>query len=269
MKRLKTPALAVFALSALLLVSGCAKKDAFPASNAFYINDQAEALLSSSKYLIYATSLNLYENTSQTSAAKEGKTNGAQVVVATALAPVDSLPSTDIFNEWGIGDNDMGLFLLLYFAPSEDDEYSKEYLGTVFEIGSQMAGHISMSRLISIFDATWPTSGLSAADYDTKLVNFYLEVVEEISEKVYLNTSFSPSQKLEWYEENKYESFFNFIPSGTVAAKGLPWWAVLLIILGALVLTGTSPLLSLLLGNGSGTTHKGGGGSSRGYKTRR
>ena len=55
-------------------------------------------------------------------------------------------------------------------------------------------------------------SGLSAADYDTKLVNFYLEVVEEISEKVYLNTSFSPSQKLEWYEENKYESFLTSSP---------------------------------------------------------
>ena len=35
MKRLKTPALAVFALSALLLVSGCAKKDAFPSIKRF------------------------------------------------------------------------------------------------------------------------------------------------------------------------------------------------------------------------------------------
>ncbi len=268
MKTQKLATFLSFSLSTLLLISGCTKKDSFPASNAFYINDQAGALLSSTEYLIYATSLNLYENTSQTSAAKEAKISGAQIVVATALAPLDSLPSTDIFNTWGIGDNDMGLFLLLYFAPNEEDEYFPTYLGMTMEIGEQMSGHLSMARLTDIRAETWDNSGLYSDDYDTKLVHFYLGIVDEISEKVYL-ASFSHESKLEWYEENRYASFSDYIPSGNVSEAPLPWWAIVLIVLALLLLTGASPLLSLLLTNSGGSGHKGGGGGSRGYKTTR
>lgn len=268
MKKVKLTTLFTLSLSALLIISGCAKRESFRASKAFYINDQAEALLSSTEYLIYDTSLNLYENTSKTSEAQERKISGAQVVVATALSPLDSLPSTDIFNSWGIGDNDMGLFLLLYFAEGEEG-YFPTYLGMNIEIGAQMAGHISMTHLLDIRSETWDTSGLYSDDYETKLVTFYLALIEEISSKVYGNTSFSSSNLLDWYEENKYENYFNYVPRGLVAENTLSWWVITLIVLGVFVLSGSSGALGIFFTNKGGSSHKGGGGTSRGYKVTR
>lgn len=252
-------------LATLLFLTSCTRAY-IPASNAFYVNDMANALLSSTKYYVYANSKNLHDVDSQTKAFKDAKISGTQIVVATYLGGLDTLNSTTIFNEWQIGDNDMGIFLLLYFAENPDDKYTPIYRGMTREIGAKMAGYISMFRLEQIFNETWENPVYATVhinDYDYKLIDFYSAILNEVYTKVYGYSSFAKTALLDDYAANQYESFYDYIPKGNTPRIRFSWWFYVLIGVGAVALFGGGGFLFTLL---PGTHSSGGGGKSRGYK---
>ncbi|HZJ89624.1 MAG TPA: TPM domain-containing protein [Bacilli bacterium] len=252
----------------LFLLSSCTTP-VLPRSNAFYINDHANALLSSTEYLIYSSAKELYENDSQKAAFKSAKINGTQVVVATFMGEVESLDTTNLFNSWQIGDNDMGLLLLLYFAPNPADEYIPLYLGMTREIGSKLANYISMFRLEEIFIATWESDFFLTQhreDYDYKLALFYTTVIAEIYTKVYDSDAYNQESMMESYALNQYESYYYNIPRGNAAQLELPWWGTALLALGLLILLFLGGASWLFVFKGQKSTNKGAGGRSKGYK---
>lgn len=250
----------------LLFLTSCTKTP-YPRSKAFYINDQAGALLSSTEYYIYNYSRLLAESDSQTSTAKSANINGTQVVVATHMGEPESLNTTMLFNEWGIGENDMGLLLMLYFTPNPDDEYIPIYGGMTREIGAKLSAYISMFRLEEIFINTWENprfASVHRADYDYKLMYFYVNVLEEIYREVY-NTTFNSERILDNYEVDQYETFYNNIPRGNANPYVIKWWFYVLIAGGIVLLTATGGL-SYLLVSASSPGYRGGGGRSKGYR---
>lgn len=257
-----------FVLTSLLL-SSCDHVDDFPRSNAFYINDQASALLSSTQYLIYYYSKELYEVDSQKEEYKEAKTNGAQVVVATYMGEPGSIDTTKIFNKWGVGQNNMGLLLMLYFEPDPNDELIPTYLGMTREIGSKLSGYISMYQLEDIFRNTWEHAMFETVhrnDYDYKLAFFYINVLKEIYTRIYEDISFDEETLMDSYDRNQYNSYYNLIPQGDVREMNLAWWVWVLIGLGVLAILGTGRRYWLFLFINRGTKNTGGGGKSHGYK---
>lgn len=253
----------------LLLLSSCTYST-FPASKAFYINDSAQALLTSTQYYIYANSKILHDVDSQYPEDKANKINGTQVVVATHMGGLDSIDTTAIYNEWGIGQNDMGILLMLYFSPNPTDPLIPNYVGMTREIGPKMSEYISMARLEQIFMDTWENSIFQTVrinDYDFKLAAFYTAILEEIYTVVYNYSSFPYSEMLDEYADIQYESYYNAIPKGTVLPLKLAWWVWVLIGVGILILILTGRFWMVLLfaiGRGGGST--GGGGKSQGYR---
>lgn len=266
MKNKKLFGLAIIFTS--LLLNSCNRVNSFPPSNAFYINDQANALLSSTQYLIYYYSSELYDVNSQKEEYKKQKVNGTQVVVATYMGEINSINTTEIFNKWEIGANDMGLLLMLYFAPNPADERMPTYLGMSREIGSQLSGFISMIRLEEIFINTWENSMFESVhrqDYDYKLAYFYINVLKEIYVSVYNDNTFDSEGLIDSYDRNQYNSYYNLIPQGSKSDINIKWWVWLLIGLGVLFLISTGRFWWVLLFT-SQSRHSGGGGKSRGYK---
>ncbi len=250
----------------LLFLTSCTKTP-YPRSKAFYINDQASALLSSTEYYIYSYSRLLAETDSQTSAAKSMGINGTQVVVATYMGEPGALDTTTLFNEWGIGENDMGLLLMLYFAPDPDDEYIPIYRGMTREIGAKLANYISMFRLEEIFVDTWENPMFDTVhrlDYDYKLMYFYVHVLAEIYQEVYA-TSLNSERIIDNYEIDQYESFYSKVPRGNANPYIIKWWFYVVIV-GGIVLLAATGGLSYLLASASGPGHRGGGGRSKGYR---
>ncbi|MFA5442652.1 MAG: hypothetical protein WC286_02050 [Bacilli bacterium] len=111
----------------------------------FYINDRSHILLGSTKWTIYAYSEELYED-SQEQEYKDQGINGAQVVIATYVGQVGDFSTTELFNSWGIGENNMGILLVLFFQEGES-EYEYVYQETVYELGLGMMGYISAFRM--------------------------------------------------------------------------------------------------------------------------
>jgi len=253
---------------ASFLLGSCSNETLFARSNAFYINDQAEALLSSTKYLIYHYSSELYEKDSRNEQYKTQKIDGAQIVVATHIGEPSSINTTEIFNNWGIGENDMGLLLMLHFAPNPQDKYSPTYIGMTREIGKKLSGYLSMFRLEEIFINTWENPMFDTVhikDHDYKLAFFYIAILEEIYTKIYTHVDFDSEALMDSYDRNQYNLYTDLIPQGYRNEVFFDWWVWLLIALGGLSLLGSGGFWMMFVSSGK-SFKSGGGGKSGGYK---
>lgn len=250
-----------------LFLAACTPNTSFPRSKAFYINDRAGALLTSTEYFIYALSNELSEEFSATETWREKELDGSQIVVATHLGAPGSIDTTAIYNDWGIGRHNLGMLFMLYFENGAA-EYEYTYLGMTREIGSKMSGFIAMSRLESIFINTFEAnfnSGVHAGSYDYALMSFYYHVINEVLVEVYNHNTFNPLVALDDYEIEMYESYYYDIPRDTSSSLELPWWAYLIIILLFILFGGGGTLGYVISVRGGGGTNVGGG-SSHGYK---
>lgn len=252
----------VFLLS---LITGCNSRNNFYASNAFYINDKAGALMSSTRYLVYAYSSALYDEDSQTKDFKDQKINGTQIVVATHLGNKEDLDTTAIFNDWKIGANDMGILLMLYFSAGAE-EYDFNYSGITMEIGEQMAGFISMQQLNDTYDlAVQNAEAKVPGSYDYMLASFYIDVLNLVYSNVYNIDTFDASALKTSYEEHMYDSYIDLLPKETFNIRSVKWWGYLIIAL-IIIFLFTSRYWWMLLGYFLPTRGKGGGGRSGGYR---
>jgi uncharacterized protein len=97
-------------------------------SREFYVNDYANAFHPLTKDLIVIGGEDLYEDTKDIEVI-----GGTQIVFASFLVEsVDDITrynKTDIFREWKIGKNDMGILVLFYFTEGVEDGIEYIYIG--------------------------------------------------------------------------------------------------------------------------------------------
>jgi uncharacterized membrane protein YgcG len=198
---------------------------------------------------------------------KDEDLGGAQVVVATMLVEsepdADEIDVTDLFRQWKIGENDMGLLILLIFMPEGEDMV---LISTQIEIGYRMEQFVTAARAGYVIDnclynPEWDGS------LDMGLGEMYYELLKTIYINAYGYESFS--YDMEVYREHlityENQSFLEQVPLGLWAYIFSPFssgWSklfavVLMIFLG---LGGTGGLFAI---------RKGAGGSSGGYGVRR
>lgn len=235
------------------------------ATEEFYINDRSHILLGSTKWTIYAYGEELYED-SQEQEYKDQNISGAQVVVTTYAGQVGDFSTTDLFNSWGIGENDMGILLVLFFEKGAE-EYEYNYKETVYEIGYRMSGYVSATRMDQLVTEFFDDPHIPTFDYDERLISLYFGIMQELYLNVYDYDSYNYQSFRNEYTLNKYEEF-DLLPSD-YEKEPLPTWAWILIAVG-IIFIGIFPgryILPFIFSAFTGG--RGGGGRSGGYWFRR
>jgi hypothetical protein len=254
-----------FIVFLLVFLSACqtGSNPAIRQTEEFYINDRPGILLNATKWTIFTYGEELYEDSKQADySAKD--ISGAQVVVTTYLGDSSSIDTTEIFNAWGIGENDMGILITLFFSQGED-EYI--YNNMIFEIGERMAGHLSAFTADGLISTYFNDTSIPSYDYDQRLISLYFGVMEYLYLNVYDYQSYDYQSFIDEYALNKYD-YLGPLPSD-FEKDPLPVWAWILIIFAVVVL-GVFPsryLIPLIFGGFGGG--RGGGGRSGGYWFRR
>ncbi|MDY0294653.1 MAG: TPM domain-containing protein [Acholeplasmataceae bacterium] len=257
----KRIALLIMISGFLLILFGCSKNEYPRPTNQYYINDYADILYQATRSSITREGERLYEVT------QDEVDGGAQLVVATFvvenITEVASYDKTEIFRQWEIGKNDMGLLVLLFFTEETIDDI--DYLTLVetqIEVGYRMEQYLTPTQLGQIVDNTL-LSGQWDDDLDMGVMHMVYELLSAIYIDAYGYESFN-------YDMDVYEEYlinnpdiadddshipltwllYLLSPFATAADR---WGAILPII-----------IFALLGGGGIFIKNKGGGGSSGG-----
>lgn len=242
----------------IFILSGCKTNDGIiKQTKEFYINDNANALLNATKWTIYTYSDELYIDSNQQEYEDKG-ISGAQVVVLTLIGKVGDINTTDLFNSWGIGKNNMGILLVLFFEEINDKLVYKEL---VFEIGLKMATYLSAFTANSLVDEHFNDPSIPSYDYDLRLISLYFAILEYIYLNIYEYNSYDYDSYTNEYLNNKY-IYFGKLPSEEFS---LPFWVW--IIFAVLFLFGSWKYLIplVLFPFSKSSSISGGGGKSIGY----
>ncbi len=259
--KLKTVSLFLVVLCLTLLFSGCQKDDYPRPTRAFYCNDFANILYGATKEQIILEGEDLYEQT------KDLDDGGAQLVIATfevagpeEIAEVDK---TELYRSWEIGDNDMGLLVILFFVPETIDEIDYLVLEeTQVEVGYRMEQYLTPSHLGLIIDETLYSEAWD--DLDSAVMHMTYALVEAIYEEAYGDTSYV-------YDMELFQAYVEINPDGDLEGEDIPMGFLVYLLspfstasdrLGAII-----GIVFFVFLSGTGTMilrNKGGGGSSGG-----
>lgn len=245
-----------------LILSACQPQEQvhIPPTDAFYINDHADALLNATEWTILGYSLELYEDSKDQEYVNAG-ISGSQVVILTYVGNVGDFDVTALFNSWGIGENNMGLLLILFFEQSGEELVYKEQVPV---IGSKMMEYLTAFELSNMIDQYFNDPTIPSYDYDLKLISLYFAILEFIYTDIYQYSTYNYDSFIEEYLEIQYE-YFGPLPSYDGGLwEELPVWAWILII-AVVILFGGNILPFLFFGGRGGTRFRGGGGKSIGY----
>lgn len=249
----------------VFILASC-RSDGFPRpTKEYYINDYANALFMKTRQQVLYEGETLYDDT------KHIKTNGgAQIVVATflidELSEMDTFDSTGLFRSWKIGKNDMGLLIILFFTAYEENgiDYT-EFAGVIVEMGYRMEQYMTPSKVNmlledSIFSEEWDWF------IDVGLMEFIYLVENDLYVHAYGMEGFTYDM----------EDFYDYLVNGpTVDFQRSIEMDILFYLLSpyasiwekAAVVV---PLVLILFGTGyKFIGHRGGGGSSGGFRIRR
>lgn len=262
-KRIAVFILVLFAAAGLL--AGCEKKEYPNPTKEFYVNDFAGALLPGSRASFLSEGERLYDST------KDTDLGGAQIVVATMLVEsedkVDEIDRTNLFRQWRIGENDMGLLILLLFTENETEEGVLDLVSAQIEIGYRMEQFVTATRAAYVLDnclynPEWEGS------LDMGLGEMYYELLTTIYVDAYGYDSFG--YDMEVYREyliNAVDESNAQLPMSYIVYLFSPYAPVTGKIIFGIVI-GFS-LLGGLGGGIFGRRNRGGGGRSGGYGIRR
>jgi uncharacterized protein len=249
----------------MLFLVGCNNSGLPRPTKEYYVNDYANALFMKTRQQIVYEGEYLYDET------KDIKTNGgAQIVVATFLiddvSEIDTFESTELFRDWKIGKNDMGLLILLFFTEYEENEITyTNFEGVIVEMGYRMEQYMTptlVNTLLndSIYSEEWDwfiDVGLLEFIYLAQneiLVNAYqMEPFTYDMDEVYDYLVNGPAVDYDTSMEMDI-LYYLFSPYASFWEKAALIAPIILIMLG----TGYK-----FLGN------RGGGGSSGGFRIRR
>ncbi|HHX76086.1 MAG TPA: hypothetical protein GX698_01760 [Acholeplasmataceae bacterium] len=254
----------LFMLLTLLIVS-CqpTSNTALKPSKLFYIHDSHNVLLNATSWSIFTYALELYEDSNDQSILSSIR--GSQVVVLTHIGDTNEINSTEIFNQWGIGKNDMGILIILSFN-KQGDAFVFNHI--TFEIGQQMSHYLSAFEANQLISDYFNDPLIPAYDYDARLMNLFYAVLSFIYLHVYDYDAYNHNSYMEAYYNIQYE-YIDQIPTYTIYDDLLSsYW--FWIIVGFIILFGGSVFRFMpLLFSSSSKAFKGGGGKSIGYWFRR
>ncbi len=247
--------------SLLLILFGC-KKDEYPRpTNQYYVNDYANILYQATRSSITREGERLYRVT------QDENDGGAQLVVATFvvenLSEIANYNKTDIYRQWKIGDNDMGVLVLLFFEESKinDIDYL-ELVETQIEVGYRMEQYLTPSQLGMIVDET-----LLSDEWNDELDMGVMHMVYELLSAIYIDCYDYESFN---YDMEVYEDYLLLHPDveGDDSHVPLSW---ILYLISPFASSGErfSAILPFIIffiigGGGLIVKNKGGGGSSGG-----
>lgn len=245
----------------LLILFGCVKHDYPRPTNQYYINDYANILYQATRSSITREGERLYEVT------KDEVDGGAQIVLATFvvenLTEIANYDKTEIFRQWEIGKNDMGLLVILFFTEETVDEIDYLVLAeTQIEVGYRMEQYLTPSQLGTIVDNT-----LYAQEWEEELdmgvMNMFYELISAIYIECYGYESFN-------YDMEVYREYLIDNPdvAGDDSHIPLGWLIYLFSPFSSSAdrLSAIIPVLFFILigGGGVAVKNRGGGGSSGG-----
>lgn len=247
-------------LFALLILSACTPttNTVLSPSKLFYINDQNRVLLNATSWSIFTYGEELYED----SKASDINSNiqGSQVVVMTFVGDSSQISSSEIFNAWGIGENDMGILIILFFTPSGD---GYTYDSMIFEIGSQMSTFLSAFGANDLITQYFDDPTIPSFDYDARLMSLYHGVLSYLYLNVYDYTSYNHQSYMDAYYEVQYD-YIGALPGNVEPPfyTSTIFWIVVVVT----ILFGGSifNFLPFILSSGD-RVFRGGGGKSFGY----
>lgn len=254
----------------LLALSSCSKDDNLNPTDAFYINDYANVLLRSTKNTIYRYSKYVYDQSSEISDYVEMGVDGTQVVVITYSNEPALIDTTEIFNRWGIGKNDLGILIILYF-----EEITNElvYKNLSFEIGIKMSEYLTAYDASNLIDGYFNSDIIPEYDIDERLIALYFAVMENIYQNIYEYTArtgneYPYNDLYDDYLAIKYEDTRPLPGENKSIFSLIPLWVwigiIVLILYLGVRLNLFNLILSILLGRSTGK-ESGGSGRSRGY----
>jgi len=165
----------------LLFVLSACQKDEYPRpTNAYYINDFANILYEATRDSIRREGERLYDWT------QDETDGGAQLVIATfeveTEEDVANYDKTDLYRQWRIGDDDMGVLVILFFVPFIENEITYlELIETQIEVGYRMEQYLTPTQLGTIVDSTL------YSDEDVELDIAVMHMVYELLSAIYID----------------------------------------------------------------------------------
>lgn len=244
----------------LVFSVGCSKREYPRPTKEFYVNDFANIFSSSLKNFIIHENERLYEDVDN-----DGNKPGAQIVFATFAvdtveeeAALRGMGGIDLFNEWRIGKDDLGvLVIFIYQKTAEGEETILSPTGLpVIITGYQLDQYLVPSLINQILARTIEVDD----NFEIGVMHLMCEILNEIYIKIYGYSSFDYDMDLLEEVYNNYQGsdygvatpmnliFYLLSPYSTISEK----------ILGVL------PFALVFLLSGGLMYNRGGGGSSGG-----
>ena len=220
----------------------------------YYINDFADVLMQATRATITNEGDRLFDMT------KDEVDGGKQIVFATfeveTLSEIAEYDKTNVYREWNIGKDDMGLLIILFFMSSGETE-ELELVETQVEIGYRMEQYLTPSRLGQIVDDTLYNEEW---DYliDMGVASLLYELLSVVYVDIYGYTSFDYDMDEYWEYLMDYVPDTSYEPSAMSTLSYLispysSWWDRILALLPFAVF--------MLYGGGRGILRAGGGSS--------
>ena len=239
----------------LMILVGCKSTDFPRPTREFYVNDFAHALTEATKHNIVQKGETLYDLTKD----YEGN-GGAQIVFITILVESVTqiaeykIKKSEIFTQYKIGKNDMGLLVLLFFM-EENEELN--YIGLLTDSGWQMKIYLPSSKQGQIADSTIESN----PDLEMGIAHFLHELLKVICLEAY------DFEEFDDFDEEGYQEYFDtYVPDDSYDDLSMGLLIYLLSPYSSIEdkLWILIPfILSILLGGGF-VINKGGGGISSG-----
>ena len=223
----------------------------------YYINDYADVLMQATRATITKEGDRLFDMT------EDEIDGGTQIVFATfqvaTLSEIAEYDKTNIYREWKIGKDDMGLLILLFFTPSNDTN-ELELVETQVEIGYRMEQYLIPSRIAQIVEDTLYNEEW---DYliDMGVASLLYELLSAVYVDIYGYESFNYDMDEYWDYLMDYVPDTSYEPSAMTTLSYLispysTYWDKILALL---------PIAFFMFYGGGVGILKAGGGSSGGH----
>ncbi|MCK9234146.1 MAG: hypothetical protein M0O98_03040 [Acholeplasmataceae bacterium] len=227
-------------------------------SKSFYVNDHADVFLSSTKYYLNYNSDTLYQESLSYS---DQSLRGPQLVTYTYLGSENDLDTTAIFNSFGVGKNDLGPMLFIFFEEVDEELF---LTAIITEIGIKMRNYLPASLVSTLIDDYFYQDDLY---FQEGIVSLTYHLIATIREKLYQLDDDDTFENYLNLADFLNDEFQYFKPYETKKFS-LKAWHIAVIVLVILLLGNSSFFLLPALFSSFSST-KGGGGKSLGYKFRK
>jgi uncharacterized protein len=251
-------------LLVLFIVSGCNNKKYPNPTDEFYVNDFAYA------YHPYLRDMVVYEGERLYKDTRDIKTiGGAQIVFATfTIENINDIANynlTDLFRQWRIGKNDMGILVVMFYTESVENDITYVTLEqTQIEVGYRMEQYFTAGKQGALLDKTIYSESNYDLDYATAYL--YYEIITLVYDIYDVTFTYNMDDFMYDLESYVYipssnNGILDFLPISYFIYIFSPystiWEKIFIIILGLFFLGGGGFIIK--------SRNKGGGGSSGGY----